>query len=212
MQERRYESFNCVDCAIRCVVRSDRAMHLDRATFRCERCTRKQIATQKFIDSLGEFSELIQDTCVEGKHRFVLVPCAKCNTPYWTRFDSWEEGHQKCYTCEHPNRKQIHGKWKTPLHARWLGVVTRTEWSKREGEKRIYQDRGIKLCDEWRTDFAAFERWAMENGFRPDLILDRIDNSKGYSPDNCRWVTVEASNANRRKAIYIDEPIEERNE
>jgi hypothetical protein len=61
----------------------------------------------------------------------------------------------------------------------------------------------VGCCEEWRHDFEAFESWALENGFKPELFLDRKDNSKGYSPENCRWVTAKESTANRRKAIYI---------
>lgn len=55
----------------------------------------------------------------------------------------------------------------------------------------------VKLCEEWRS-FVNFYRWAMSHGYRDDLQIDRIDNEKGYSPDNCRWVTVSEQNKNRR--------------
>ena len=55
---------------------------------------------------------------------------------------------------------------------------------------RIYGGRGITICDDWRTDTNAFVAWALENGYRDDLVIDRIDNDKGYAPDNCHWITV----------------------
>ena len=62
-----------------------------------------------------------------------------------------------------------------------------------------YGGRGITVCEEWRTSFQAFMAWAQSNGYRPDLQLDRIDNDKGYSPDNCRFVTAEVNANNKRK-------------
>ena len=53
------------------------------------------------------------------------------------------------------------------------------------------------VCDEW-LDFTNFYRWAVANGYRRELQIDRIDNTRGYSPDNCRWVTRSAQSRNRR--------------
>lgn len=63
--------------------------------------------------------------------------------------------------------------------------------------------RGIIVCDEWRNNFQAFCDWAIENGYKEGLQIDRIDNNKGYSPDNCRWVDVKTQSNNRRSNIYL---------
>lgn len=60
-----------------------------------------------------------------------------------------------------------------------------------------YGARGITVCDEWlgKNGFMNFYNWAMNNGYSDNLSIDRIDNDKGYSPDNCRWATpIEQSN------------------
>lgn len=51
-----------------------------------------------------------------------------------------------------------------------------------------YGAKGIKVCDEWQS-YARFRQWAIANGFRKGLSLDRIDNDRNYEPDNCRWAT-----------------------
>jgi hypothetical protein len=65
----------------------------------------------------------------------------------------------------------------------------------------IYGGRGIKVCDEWKTDFAVFRDWAMANGYRDDLSIDRIDNNGNYEPSNCRWVDCKTQVKNRRNTL-----------
>lgn len=62
-----------------------------------------------------------------------------------------------------------------------------------------YGGRGIAVCDEWKK-FSAFEEWAISNGFRNDLTIDRIDPNGNYEPSNCRWISPESQAANKRKA------------
>lgn len=62
----------------------------------------------------------------------------------------------------------------------------------------IYGGRGIKICDEWLNDYQQFEAWALANGYANDMSIDRIDNDKGYSPDNCRWIYYKDQPKNRR--------------
>lgn len=67
-----------------------------------------------------------------------------------------------------------------------------------------YGGRGIGICIEWKNSFDTFEEWAQQNGYKPTLQIDRIDNDKGYSPSNCRFVTVAENMRNKRKR---DKPL-----
>lgn len=68
--------------------------------------------------------------------------------------------------------------------------------NKQNNSYHHYGGKGIRICDEW-SDFEVFYQWALANGYRRGLEIDRRDGSKGYSPENCRWATRAQQNANR---------------
>lgn len=60
-----------------------------------------------------------------------------------------------------------------------------------------YGKKGVTVCREWLNDYNKFKEWALKNGYSDSLTLDRIDNTKGYAPSNCRWVTMKEQQNNR---------------
>jgi hypothetical protein len=98
-----------------------------------------------------------------------------------------------------------HGEAKkgTPLYKRWRSILQRVSDSNSDGYER-YQKRNIDICEEWKNDYLKFKEWSLKNGFKKSLQIDRIDNSKGYSPDNCRWVTPKVNVRNREVTLKID--------
>lgn len=91
----------------------------------------------------------------------------------------------------------VHGGNGTRLYNIWCGMKSRC-YNQNRDRYHDYGGRGITVCDEWLHDFAAFRDWSMANGYTDTLTIDRIDNDKGYSPDNCCWKTLEQQNQNRR--------------
>ena len=85
-------------------------------------------------------------------------------------------------------------------------------YNKNNSDYYNYGARGIIVCEEWKNDRNKFCEWALLNGYMDDLSIDRIDSSKGYSPDNCRWTNAEVQARNtRRVKMTLDGAIDIRN-
>ncbi len=82
------------------------------------------------------------------------------------------------------------------LGGRYAGMVARC-YDPKAKSFNTHGAIGIKVCSEWLDDRDNFIQWAKANGYKPELFLDRKDNSKYYSPGNCRWVTPSESCLNR---------------
>lgn len=59
----------------------------------------------------------------------------------------------------------------------------------KEKAKGNYKKHNISVCDEWKNDFETFKKWALDNGYKEDLLIDRINTFGNYEPSNCRWIT-----------------------
>ena len=101
-----------------------------------------------------------------------------------------------CYQKERASAaNKTHGHSGTRLYRIWSNMIQRCSNPKNDNY-HLYGAKGIAVCDEWK-EFETFGKWALENGYTDALSIDRIDNSKGYSPDNCRWATPQEQTDNR---------------
>jgi hypothetical protein len=103
----------------------------------------------------------------------------------------------------HHNGNVRHGLYKDnkELFNVWQTMKSRCENPNRENYER-YGARGITICEEWQSA-ENFVKWALNNGYKKGLQIDRKDNSKGYSPDNCRFVSPKSNSRNRRNTKHL---------
>lgn len=93
--------------------------------------------------------------------------------------------------------RETHGQAKTRLYCIWEGIKTRC-LKETHHSYGNYGGRGIKVCPEWENSYITFREWALANGYRSDLSIDRIDVNGDYCPDNCRWVDSSTQALNKR--------------
>lgn len=91
------------------------------------------------------------------------------------------------------------------LHHIWTGMRRRCN-NPNDKSYPDYGGRGIKVCPEWDSDYLNFKDWALKNGYIKGLSIDRIDNSKGYEPSNCRWASdiMQANNKSNNSYVTVN--------
>lgn len=101
------------------------------------------------------------------------------------------------------DKTRKHGGFGTKLYGVWASMIRRCE-NKNQKYYPDYGGRGIKVCQEWRNDFASFRDWANESGYCEGLTIDRIDVNGDYEPSNCRWVTMSVQSLNKRNSVKVE--------
>lgn len=99
------------------------------------------------------------------------------------------------------NRK--HGLSGHPLHVIWI-MIKRRCYKPKATRFESYGGKGVKMCDEWKNNFAPFYDWAIKSGWESGLQVDRFpDNNGDYQPSNCRIATRKENIRSRRNTIFI---------
>lgn len=126
------------------------------------------------------------------------VNCLKCNKEMYIRNDYLKNHSKVCMTCQKKqnNNALKHGDYKERLYKIWLGL-----------NHRRYNTYTPKRCDEW-NNYLNFKKWSLQNGYEKGLTIDRINNKKDYTPENCQWISLKL-NSSKDKIIFKENEYEE---
>lgn len=99
-------------------------------------------------------------------------------------------------------RMKTHGESNTKLYGVWLAMRRRC-YLKTTKDYRNYGARGINVCQEWKKSFETFRDWSISNNYAEGLTIERKENDKDYSPDNCEWASREKQGNNKRNNLLL---------
>lgn len=163
----------------------------------------------KLIDLTGRrFGRLVvverAENSADGRARWLCrCDCGQSKTVLGEHLKKGRTKSCGCAKSESSSKRfKKHGGRNSKLYRIWSNMKDRCN----NPDCKAYRDyggRGIKVCEEWTDDFSAFQKWALANGYKEGLTIDRKDNNKGYSPDNCRWTDRKIQGNNKRNCRYI---------
>ena len=153
-------------------------------------------------------------TSAGRKVRFGIFICPRCGKEFRGNFSPIKNGSNKSCGCLNKSGecRVKHGLTGTRIMKIWTMMKIRCYTKTYDGYWR-YGARGIRVCDEWLHDVAAFAEWANNHGYSTKLTLDRVDGDKGYCPENCRWATqtvqtrnrgINSNNNSGYKGVYLE--------
>ena len=130
---------------------------------------------------------------------FCVCDCGNTNIVTGQDLRSGKVRSCGCYKLEQQTK---HGDYNTPLYRVWTSMKNRCN-CKTNKWYRIYGAKGVEVFVDWQNDFSKFKSWALKNGYKKGLTLDRIDVNGNYEPSNCRWITIQEQQYNKTTNVYI---------
>lgn len=157
-----------------------------------------------FKDLTGKkFNKLLVLERVENDKKGRVMYKCKCDCGNFKiiRSSSIISGNTKSCGCA-KGRKNNNPYYGTRLYSIWSNMKNRCMNPKYK-KFNDYGGRGINVCNKW-LKFEYFKNWALSNGYADNLQIDRIDNNKGYNPNNCRFITPKLNSSNKRNNLIYE--------
>ena len=138
----------------------------------------------------------------KGKYTQWLCQC-ECGNYKIARTLDLRRGHTKSCGClKHLQYNFKHGKSDTRLYRIYKHMISRC-YNPNNTAYKHYGGRGIKVCNHWKRSLEFFIQWALANGYKDNLTLERINVNGDYTPENCKWIPQSEQLKNTRRTILI---------
>ena len=159
------------------------------------------------IHGVYEIIDVLKEKDKYG-HYIYIAECKVCGYKKYSHYGGISGEKSKTYICNHlvlgSNKHIKPTKWENQrIKSIFHGIKQRC-YNPKEESFRWYGAKGIKVCDEWLDNPKSFETWSLQNGYEDSLTIDRIDEDKDYSPNNCCWITPEENAKYKSTTSLID--------
>ena len=133
--------------------------------------------------------------------------CRELIDVFYDEINKRKIGSTKCIYCESIKNMRLsdflsnvavsckcraikHGMNRTKIYGVYANIKYRC-YNPNHHEFHNYGGKGVIVCDEWLGDdgFSKFYEWALNNGYKEGLTIDRLNSDGNYEPDNCQWIT-----------------------
>lgn len=149
----------------------------------------------------------IADTrCNDGHTKYIAqCSCGKITKTSLSNIKSIQAHHRCPHVWYIGNTSFIRPPFRSKVLVKVYYSMLQRCYNSEDKSFNSYGAKGITVCDEWLSNPKSFEAWSYKNGYADTkrLSIDRIHESKGYSPSNCRWVTVEENSRFKSTTNYI---------
>lgn len=152
------------------------------------------------------FLTVIKKSKKVGNRKQVYWDCiCICGTEKPFKGDELRNGGVKSCGCKRGHSLGTHRMSKSRIYRIWRHMKSRC-YNPNVESYQWYGGKGIGVCEEWMS-FEPFYEWAMTHGYEQNLSIDRIDNSKGYLPENCRWATDKEQSRNTTRTVCNERDV-----